>query len=199
MSLRSACPKDLARSEIRHGLGRSVLAPKAFTRYEAPAHPSARCMATTRSAPLFANADAPYRAILRLATPTVFAMLSQSVVNEIDLIFFSRPAVPRVVERAGRAASRAHRRLALRRLAQRHQRRYAGAHGAPLCGERAPGGGGRPDERQLLLPPGGGGILGRRLPRLADALRSHHQGARRPRASRSPTRAGACSGSSRWR
>ncbi len=31
----------------------------------------------------------PYSVVLRLATPTVFAMLSQSVVNEIDIVFFS--------------------------------------------------------------------------------------------------------------
>lgn len=31
----------------------------------------------------------PYGAVLRLATPTVFAMLSQSIVNEIDIVFFS--------------------------------------------------------------------------------------------------------------
>jgi multidrug resistance protein, MATE family len=31
----------------------------------------------------------PYRVILRLATPTVLAMLTQSIVNEIDVIFFS--------------------------------------------------------------------------------------------------------------
>src|SRR5262245_47921943 len=31
----------------------------------------------------------PYRAILRLATPTVIAMLLQSVVNEIDVVFFA--------------------------------------------------------------------------------------------------------------
>ncbi|MBM4362132.1 MAG: MATE family efflux transporter [Deltaproteobacteria bacterium] len=31
----------------------------------------------------------PYRVILRLATPTVLAMLTQSVVNEIDIVFFS--------------------------------------------------------------------------------------------------------------
>ena len=36
----------------------------------------------------------PYRAILRLALPTVIAMLSQSVVNEIDVIFFSRLPCP---------------------------------------------------------------------------------------------------------
>ncbi len=32
----------------------------------------------------------PYSTILRLATPTVIAMLSQSVVNEIDVFFFTR-------------------------------------------------------------------------------------------------------------
>ncbi len=31
----------------------------------------------------------PYGVIMRLATPTVFAMLAQSAVNEIDIIFFS--------------------------------------------------------------------------------------------------------------
>src|SRR5271156_5486117 len=36
----------------------------------------------------------PYRAILRLALPTVFAMLSQSIVNEVDVVFFSRMPVP---------------------------------------------------------------------------------------------------------
>jgi multidrug resistance protein, MATE family len=35
-----------------------------------------------------------YKAILRLALPTVFAMLSQSVVNEIDVVFFSHLPVP---------------------------------------------------------------------------------------------------------
>jgi len=32
----------------------------------------------------------PYRTILRLAMPTVIAMLSQSIVNEIDVLFFTR-------------------------------------------------------------------------------------------------------------
>ena len=36
----------------------------------------------------------PYRAILRLALPTVIAMLSQSAVNEIDVVFFSRLPCP---------------------------------------------------------------------------------------------------------
>jgi Na+-driven multidrug efflux pump len=50
---------------------------------------------TTPSATLpLANVDAPYRAILRLATPTVVAMLSQSIVNEVDVIFFSRLPCP---------------------------------------------------------------------------------------------------------
>jgi len=31
----------------------------------------------------------PYAVILRLATPTVLAMLSQSIVNEVDIVFFS--------------------------------------------------------------------------------------------------------------
>jgi putative MATE family efflux protein len=35
-----------------------------------------------------------YKAILRLALPTVFAMLSQSIVNEIDVIYFSHLPVP---------------------------------------------------------------------------------------------------------
>ncbi|HEY2516744.1 MAG TPA: MATE family efflux transporter, partial [Polyangiaceae bacterium] len=39
-------------------------------------------------------ARAPYRAILKLALPTVFAMLSQSVVNEVDVLFFSRLPCP---------------------------------------------------------------------------------------------------------
>jgi multidrug resistance protein, MATE family len=32
----------------------------------------------------------PYRTILRLATPTMIAMLSQSIVNEIDIVFFAQ-------------------------------------------------------------------------------------------------------------
>ena len=35
-----------------------------------------------------------YRTILRLAMPTVVAMLSQSVVNEIDVVFFARLPSP---------------------------------------------------------------------------------------------------------
>lgn len=35
-----------------------------------------------------------YRVILRLAAPTVLAMLTQSVVNEIDIVFFSRLPYP---------------------------------------------------------------------------------------------------------
>jgi len=36
----------------------------------------------------------PHRAILRLALPTVIAMLSQSIVNEIDIVFFARLPCP---------------------------------------------------------------------------------------------------------
>src|SRR5690349_25110566 len=36
----------------------------------------------------------PYRAVLRLAAPTVLAMLTQSVVNDIDIVFFSRLPCP---------------------------------------------------------------------------------------------------------
>jgi len=47
-------------------------------------------MATaTASATRVVTHGSPYRVILRLATPTVLAMLTQSVVNEIDIIFFS--------------------------------------------------------------------------------------------------------------
>jgi MATE family multidrug resistance protein len=45
------------------------------------------------SAPLL-DGRSPYRAILRLALPTVLAMLSQSVVNEIDVVFFSHLPCP---------------------------------------------------------------------------------------------------------
>jgi multidrug resistance protein, MATE family len=36
-----------------------------------------------------ATHGSPYRAVLRLAAPTVLAMLTQSIVNEIDVVFFS--------------------------------------------------------------------------------------------------------------
>lgn len=51
-------------------------------------------MATTTTALPFSSVDAPYRAILRLAAPTVLAMVSQSVVNEVDVVFFSRLPCP---------------------------------------------------------------------------------------------------------
>lgn len=41
-----------------------------------------------------ALAKTPHRAILRLAAPTVFAMLLQSAVNEIDIVFFSHLPCP---------------------------------------------------------------------------------------------------------
>src|SRR5579864_1946178 len=44
-------------------------------------------------APLF-DVRSPYKAVLRLALPTVVAMLSQSVVNEVDVVFFSRLPCP---------------------------------------------------------------------------------------------------------
>jgi MATE family multidrug resistance protein len=40
------------------------------------------------------TSGSPARAVLRLALPTVLAMLSQSVVNEIDIVFFSRLPSP---------------------------------------------------------------------------------------------------------
>ena len=43
--------------------------------------------------PLAAGSDR-YRAILRLALPTVGAMLSQSIVNEIDVVYFSHLPCP---------------------------------------------------------------------------------------------------------
>jgi Na+-driven multidrug efflux pump len=43
--------------------------------------------------PIF-DTRSPYKAILRLALPTVVAMLSQSVVNEVDVIFFSHLPCP---------------------------------------------------------------------------------------------------------
>src|SRR3954468_9925451 len=36
----------------------------------------------------------PHRAILRLALPTVLAMLTQSIVNEIDIVFFAHLPCP---------------------------------------------------------------------------------------------------------
>src|ERR1041384_6396156 len=40
------------------------------------------------------TAGSPARVILKLALPTVFAMLTQSAVNEVDIIFFSRLPCP---------------------------------------------------------------------------------------------------------
>jgi putative MATE family efflux protein len=45
-------------------------------------------------APSTALGNGRYKAILRLATPTVLAMLSQSVVNEIDVVYFSHLPCP---------------------------------------------------------------------------------------------------------
>ncbi len=52
-------------------------------------------MATpVRSSALVVTHGSPYSIIPRLAAPTVFAMLTQSVVNEIDVVFFSRLPCP---------------------------------------------------------------------------------------------------------
>ncbi|HET9932351.1 MAG TPA: MATE family efflux transporter [Polyangiaceae bacterium] len=40
------------------------------------------------------TSGSPYRVVLRLATPTILAMLAQSAVNEIDIIFFARLPCP---------------------------------------------------------------------------------------------------------
>src|SRR3954469_20765194 len=40
------------------------------------------------------TSGSPARVILKLALPTVFAMLTQSAVNEVDVIFFSRLPCP---------------------------------------------------------------------------------------------------------
>ncbi len=51
-------------------------------------------METLDLAAPIANGSDRYKAILRLALPTVVAMLSQSIVNEIDVVFFSRLPCP---------------------------------------------------------------------------------------------------------
>ncbi|MFZ5891186.1 MAG: MATE family efflux transporter [Myxococcota bacterium] len=53
-------------------------------------------MALPPSAPgaSVATTGSPYRVVLRLATPTILAMLAQSAVNEIDIIFFARLPCP---------------------------------------------------------------------------------------------------------
>ncbi len=52
-------------------------------------------MATPRSPAVhLVTTGSPYRVILRLATPTVLAMLTQSIVNEIDIYFFSHLPCP---------------------------------------------------------------------------------------------------------
>src|SRR5579863_2859190 len=51
-------------------------------------------MATLSVASPAFDVRAPYRAVLKLALPTVVAMLSQSVVNEVDVVFFSRLPCP---------------------------------------------------------------------------------------------------------
>lgn len=46
------------------------------------------------SAKALVTSGSPARVILKLALPTVFAMLTQSAVNEVDIIFFSRLPCP---------------------------------------------------------------------------------------------------------
>lgn len=46
------------------------------------------------AAPLVGTTGSPYRVILKLAIPTVFAMLTQSVVNEIDIVFLAHLPCP---------------------------------------------------------------------------------------------------------
>jgi serine/threonine protein kinase len=67
------------------------------------------------------------------------------------------PALPRVVERAGRAPAVAHRRLALRRQPQRHQRRHAGARRPPVRR-------GRPASAGAVLANGGSSASSRAGP-----------------------------------
>src|SRR6185503_689123 len=40
------------------------------------------------------TSGSPYAVILRLATPTVLAMLTQSIVNEVDIVFFKHLPCP---------------------------------------------------------------------------------------------------------
>ncbi|MCC6904034.1 MAG: MATE family efflux transporter [Polyangiaceae bacterium] len=42
-----------------------------------------------QSAVALDTTGSPYKVVLKLATPTVFAMLTQSIVNEVDIVFFS--------------------------------------------------------------------------------------------------------------
>src|SRR5882724_2438476 len=54
-------------------------------------------MAQVAGTPATAHVDtsgSPYGVILKLATPTVLAMLTQSIVNEIDIIFFAHLPQP---------------------------------------------------------------------------------------------------------
>src|SRR4051794_6319634 len=54
-------------------------------------------MAQIAGSPAAAHVDtsgSPYGVILKLATPTVLAMLTQSIVNEIDIIFFAHLPAP---------------------------------------------------------------------------------------------------------
>lgn len=47
-----------------------------------------------KSAVALDTTGSPYKVVLKLATPTVFAMLTQSIVNEVDILFFARLPCP---------------------------------------------------------------------------------------------------------
>ena len=51
-------------------------------------------LSTSPSVARVVTTGSPYAAILRLATPTVIAMISQSIVNEVDAIFFAHLPAP---------------------------------------------------------------------------------------------------------
>ena len=74
---------------------------------------------------------APAVTILRLAAPTVVAMLTQSVVNEIDIVFFSWLPCPES-SNASCAAAVADSALAIRRIPERYIGRYSSAYRAAL-------------------------------------------------------------------
>ena len=116
------------------------------------------------AAPLVHERDR-YAAILRLALPTVVAMLSQSIVNEIDVVFFSHLPCPESSN--GQAALLPSLILvwlfggslsALSVGTQAHRR-------APVRRGRPARRGRRADERRLLLPRGRRRVLGDRASR----------------------------------
>ena len=79
------------------------------------------------SPPAIAFGGNRYRAILRLALPTVFAMLAQSVVNGIDVIFFKHLAAPFSSYAQAALLPSLILTWTFGGSLERHQRRYAGA------------------------------------------------------------------------